>query len=281
MLGIIGGTGFYKLDGLNIINEETVETPFGPPSAPFTRARYGTHDVVFLPRHGKHHDFLPHEINYRANVYALKKQGVTQAISFSAVGSLRAEIAPGDFAVPHQYIDWIKGPRIKSFFGQGLIAHVSTALPVCPHLSAAIVAAAQRLNMPMHTNKTYACVDGPRFGTAAESHMLRGFGADLVGMTNVPEVFLMREAQIAYAAVSIATDYDAWQDDPALHADTATIIARYGKSLTQAQTLLRALLDAPLPPPGDLARQALNGALMVPEDGLNPTAKALWSVLRT
>lgn len=281
MLGVIGGTGFYKLDGLTIVGEETVETPFGLPSAPFTRARYGDHDVLFLPRHGKHHDFLPHEINYRANVYAMKKLGVTQAVSFSAVGSLRAEIAPGDFALPSQYIDWIKGSRIKSFFGEGLIAHVSMARPICPDLTAAILAAAARIKMPMHTNKTYVCVDGPRFGTAAESHMLRGFGADLVGMTNVPEVFLMREAQIAYAAVSIATDYDAWQDDPALHADTATIIARYGKSLAEAQALLRALLDAPLPEGSALARQSLNGALMVSEDGLNKAAKDLWSVLRS
>ncbi len=279
MLGIIGGTGFYKLDGLTLTGEEVVETPFGAPSAPLTRAQYKNHDVVFLPRHGLHHNFMPHEINYRANVYALKKIGVRQAISISAVGSLRGDIPPGDFALPAQYIDQTRGIREKSFFGNGLVGHVSMARPVCPDLSAAIESAAQRLGMRVHTNKTYVCVDGPRFGTAAESHMLRGFGADLVGMTNVPEVFLMREAQIAYAAISIATDYDAWQDDPRLHADTATIIARYGKSLQEAQALILALLGHDIPPPSDLCRTSLAGALMTPLDALSPTNRALWDLL--
>lgn len=279
MLGIIGGTGFYKLEGLTITGEEAVETPFGPPSAPLTRARYNDVEVVFLPRHGLHHNLMPHEINYRANVYALKKIGVRQVISISAVGSLRAEIAPGDFALPHQYIDWTRGARIKSFFGEGLVGHVSTARPICPDLSVAIQNAAMRLKMNIHTGKTYVCVDGPRFGTAAESHMFRSLGADLIGMTNVPEVFLMREAQIAYAAVSIATDYDAWQDDPSLHADTATIIARYGKSLLEAQALLRAILETPLPVPCDLARRALSGALMTPVEKLSPSTRALWDVM--
>jgi 5'-methylthioadenosine phosphorylase len=281
MLGIIGGTGFYKLDGLEILGAEDIDTPFGAPSAPFTRARFGAHELFFLPRHGAHHEFLPHEINYRANVYALKTLGVRQVISISAVGSLRAEIAPGDFAIPTQYIDWIKDGRKKSFFENGLPAHVAMGRPVCPNLAGALAATAQKLNLKIHTDKTYVCVDGPRFGTSAESHMLRGFGADLVGMTNVPEVFLMREAQIAYTSLCIATDYDAWQDDPELHADTAAIIARYGACLDQAQNLLRTFLGSTLPEPSALARTSLNGALMTDPDTLSPQAKEIWATLTT
>lgn len=279
MLGIIGGTGFYKLDGLEILGAESIDTPFGRPSAPFTRARFGEHEIFFLPRHGAHHEFLPHEINYRANVYGLKTLGVTQVISISAVGSLRAEIEPGHFAIPSQYIDWIKDARAKSFFGDGLPAHVSMAQPICPNLAGAIAACAQKLNLPIHVSKTYAGVDGPRFGTSAESHMLRGFGADLVGMTNVPEAFLMREAQIAYASLCIATDYDAWQDNPELHADTAAIMARYAACLGQAQQLIRTVLSAPLPEASTLARTSLNGALMMDAKHLAGPTRDIWRTL--
>jgi len=177
---------------------------------------------MFLPRHGVHHQFLPHEVNYRANIYALKQVGVAQVIGFSAVGSLRNDIAPGDLAIPTQYIDWVKDGRTKTFFGNGITAHVSTAEPVCPNLVKGLAEAAGRINVILHSGKTYICVDGPRLGTRAESHFLRQIGGDLVGMTNVPEVFLVREAQLCYATVGIVTDYDCWKDNPADHADTAT-----------------------------------------------------------
>lgn len=280
MLGIIGGTGFYKLQGLEIVEETEMDTPFGKPSAPLTRARYAGKEVFFLPRHGARHQFLPHEVNYRANIYALKKAGVRQIIGFSAVGSLREEIAPGDFAIPSQYIDWVKDGRTKTFFGNGVTAHVSTARPVCQNLTDGLTRAAQKAGAAIHTGKTYVCVDGPRLGTQAESHFFRQIGGDLVGMTNVPEVFLAREAQICYAIVGIATDYDCWKENPADHADTATIIARYGTSLTKANAMLLAFLEGDLPEENPSCRESLKGAVMTPDDALTEQARVMLAVLR-
>ncbi|OIN86509.1 MAG: methylthioadenosine phosphorylase [Alphaproteobacteria bacterium CG1_02_46_17] len=280
MLGIIGGTGFYKLEGLEVIEEIDADTPFGKPSAPLARVRYADKEVIFLPRHGARHQFLPHEVNYRANIYALKQAGIRQIVGFSAIGSLREDIAPGEFAIPEQYIDWVKDGRVKTFFGSGIAAHVSTAKPVCSNLTQALADAAQRINTKLHTGKTYICVDGPRLGTQAESHFFRQIGGDLVGMTNVPEVFLAREAQICYATVGIATDYDCWKEDPADHADTATIIARYGASLVKANAMLKSFLEAPLPKADPLIRENLRGAIMTPDETLSTQALDMLTVLR-
>jgi len=281
MLGIIGGTGFYKLQGLEIVEELEADTPFGKPSAPLTKARYAGKEVFFLPRHGAQHQFLPHEVNYRANIFALKKAGVKQLIGFSAVGSLREDIAPGDFAIPAQYIDWVKDGRTKTFFGNCVTAHVSTARPVCQNLTDGLTHAAQKVDATIHTGKTYVCVDGPRLGTQAESHFFRQIGGDLVGMTNVPEVFLAREAQICYAIVGIATDYDCWKENPADHADTATIIARYGASLAKANTALLAFLESDLPKECPSCRESLKGAVMTPDNALSAKARDMLAVLRT
>jgi 5'-methylthioadenosine phosphorylase len=279
MLGIIGGTGFYQLDGVTVTGTEDLSTPFGPPSAPITRATYKNNSIAFLPRHGAAHDKLPHEINYRANIYALKKIGVTQLISVSAVGSLRANIAPGHMVVPNQYIDRIMGPRVKTFLGDGVVGHVSTARPVCPDLSRSIAMAAKNAGATVHENKTYIAVDGPRFGTAAESHMMRGWGADIIGMTAIPEVFLAREAQMAYAALCIATDYDAWQDDPNAHAAMSEILAQYKTSLATAQRAVLSALEASLPASSVLCRTALSGAIMTDIDHLSPAQRALYQML--
>jgi 5'-methylthioadenosine phosphorylase len=182
--------------------------------------------------------------------------------------------------VPYQYIDRIMGPRVKSFLGDGLVGHVSTARPVCPDLSAAVFAAARHVGATVHAGKTYIAVDGPRFGTAAESHMMRAWGADIVGMTAVPEVFLAREAQIVYAAVCIATDYDAWQDDPGAHAAMSEILAQYKTSLDMAQHAVLSLLDTGLPVPSTLCRRALNGAIMTPDKAMNTRTRDLVDVLR-
>ncbi len=280
MLGIIGGTGFYQLAGFEIIEEIDTDTPFGKPSAPLMRVRYAGKEVMFLPRHGTKHQFLPHEVNYRANIYALKKSGVRQVVGFSAVGSLREDIAPGEFAIPTQYIDWIKDVRAKTFFGNGITAHVSTAKPVCSILTKSLAETAGRINATLHTGKNYICVDGPRLGTQAESHFFRQIGGDLIGMTNVPEVFLAREAQICYATVGIVTDYDCWKEDPADHADTATIILRYGESLQRANKLLMAFLEAPLPEQNPICRESLKGAVMTPDDILSPQAREILTVLK-
>ena len=280
MLAIIGGTGLYNIDGLETVSETLVDTPFGPPSSALKIMRLGDREIIFMPRHGSGHAFLPHEINYRANIYALKQAGARMIVGFSAVGSLQQEIAPGDFSIPSQYLDLTKGKREYSFFGNGIAAHVSTAVPTCPDLSAWIKSVADENNVDLHMDKTYACVEGPRLGTKAESNFMRGAGCDLVGMTNVPEVFLAREAQLSYATICIATDYDCWLDDPEQHVTVQAVIERFGASLEKAKELLMALLKSPLPTVDEEYRKSLAMAVLTPDDALSEEQLAMLQVLR-
>lgn len=280
MLAIIGGTGLYQMDALQDKQSISCETPFGACSAPVIKGRIGKHEVLFLARHGAGHARLPHEINYRANIYALKSLGATQIIGVSAVGSLREEIVPGDLALPDQYFDWTRGQRANSFFGQGIAAHVSTANPVSEHLADWIAVEAERQSIRLHNKVTYGCVEGPRLGTRAESLFLRQIGCDLVGMTNVPEVFLAREAQICYCTIGIATDYDCWMEDPSKHVTVDSIFALYGQSLSKVQQLLIALLQQELPAEEPEIRQALSHAMMTPDKAMNSEQLAWMSVLR-
>lgn len=280
MLAIIGGTGLYDLPGLHITDRLTAATPFGAPSGDILRGRLHDRDVLFLARHGAGHRWLPHEVNYRANVFALKRAGATMLLGFSAVGSLAMEVAPGTLAMPEQYVDWTRGARERTFFGGGVAAHVSTARPVSAALVAAVQAAAQRLGAPFTRGLTYACVEGPRLGTQAESHLLRQLGCHLVGMTNVPEVFLAREAQLAYATVGLVTDYDSWLDDPAQHVSVGAIFERYGQTLALARSVLDEVLRAPLPQPEADSRQALATAVLTPDTALDATQRDWLSVLR-
>jgi len=281
MLAIIGGTGIYDMDGLTVSHEHQIDTPYGAPSAPIVQGGFAGREVCFLPRHGQAHQLLPGEVNYRANIWALKRLGVTRIIGISAVGSLREEIAPGDLSLPSQYFDFVKGARERSFFGDGLVAHVSTAEPTCATLAEGIRLAGEQVNIGVHTGRTYACVDGPRLGTRAESQFLRGAaGCDLVGMTNVPEVFLAREAQICYCTIAIATDYDCWMDDPAQHVTVEQVIRRYGASLERAKTLLRAYLGSEPQPCGCGCRQALACAVLTPPEVLTPEKRELLALLK-
>ena len=280
MLAIIGGTGIYTIDGLEVVEEIAVDTPFGEPSSSVVRAKYQDKTLLFLPRHGRHHQLLPHEINYRANIFALKKLGARQVLGFSATGSLREDIHPGAFAIPSQYFDFIKGNRAKTYFGEGLAAHVSTAEPTCKTLTSWIANKAAAMDITLHVGKTYACVDGPRLGTKAESHFLRMAGCDLVGMTNVPEVFLAREAQLCYATIGIVTDYDCWMEDSKHHVSVAEVIARYGGSLQKAQALLLALLETEIPPVNTAYREALKEAVLTPDSAIPENKRELLSVLR-
>lgn len=280
MLAIIGGTGLYDIEGVEVVSEEEINTPFGKPSAPVKTLRAGDTEFLFLPRHGAGHAYLPHEINYRANIFALKKAGARMLVGFSAVGSLREEIAPGDFSVPSQYLDLTKGKREYTFFGNGLAAHVSTAIPTCPDLSAWIASVAKANDVTLHTEKTYACVEGPRLGTKAESFFMRGAGCDLVGMTNVPEVFLAREAQLSYATICIATDYDCWMEDPEQHVTVQAVIERFGESLAKAKGLLMEMLKSPLPTVNEDYRKALAMAVLTPDSALNDEQRAMLDVLR-
>jgi 5'-methylthioadenosine phosphorylase len=279
MLAIIGGTGIYQLDNVDVLHTHHIETPFGEAVA--TECRFNERRVFFLARHGSAHQLLPHEVNYRANIFALKQLGVTQVIGLSAVGSLQMEVAPGDLSIPDQYMDFVKGTREKTFFGNGIAAHVSTAEPTCRSLADALSATGDKIGIPVHRNKTYACVDGPRLGTKAESHFLRGpASCDLVGMTNVPEVFLAREAQLAYCTLTIATDYDCWQDHPSLHVTVDKVISRYGESLKKATKLILAYLDEPETECVCHCRSSLSGAILTPEQVLSDEQKALLGILQ-
>jgi 5'-methylthioadenosine phosphorylase len=280
MLAIIGGTGLYELAGMQIEEQITSETPFGQPSGAVVRGRLHGQPVLFLARHGTGHRLLPHEVNYRANVFALKRAGATMLLGFSAVGSLAEHVAPGDLAMPEQYFDWTRGARERSFFGGGVAAHVSTAQPVSRNLVDAVAASAQSLGITLHRDLTYACVEGPRLGTRAESHFMRQAGCHLVGMTNVPEVFLAREAQMGYATVGIVTDYDCWMDDPSRHVSVAAIFELYGASLAKARRLLDDVLAKPMPEPEAEIRSALSMAMLTPESALTDDQRAWFDVLR-
>ncbi|HEX2542908.1 MAG TPA: MTAP family purine nucleoside phosphorylase [Caldimonas sp.] len=280
LLAIVGGTGLYELPGMEVEERILVPTPFGMPSGAVLRGRLDGRPLLFLARHGDGHRLLPHEINYRANVFALKQAGATQLLGFSAVGSLDERIAPGHFAVASQYLDWTKGGRERTFFGAGVAAHVSTALPVSANMVDWIAAAAAARGIPLHRDVTYACVEGPRLGTRAESLFLQRAGCHIVGMTNVPEVFLAREAQICYATIGIVTDYDCWMEDPSRHVTVSSMLALYRESLSEAGKLLEALLRLPPPAEEPEIRTALRSALMTPVEGLAAPQQAWLQVLQ-
>ena len=280
MIGIIGGTGLYTIDGLTIKETKKITTPFGRPSAPVAIGEFAGRKVAFLPRHGLHHTILPSEINYRANIWALKSVGVTRIVSVSATGSLVEEIKPGSLVLPSQYFDWTKGRRESSFFGNGLVMHVSTAEPVCPCLAKNFAESAQASGINVYRDKTYACIEGPRFGTRAESFFLREKGAHLVGMTNVPEAFLAREAQLCYITVAVATDYDCWMDDPAQHCSVEKVMALYAKALGSVRDSIAAMLNRPLAETTCQCGRSLEGALLTPERHLTRKNRKILEFLK-
>src|SRR5438477_2708875 len=208
-LGVIGGSGLYDLPGLDAVERVRLETPFGEPSDEFVIGRLGGTRLVFLPRHGRGHRLLPSELPFCANLYGMKKLGADWVVSVSAVGSLREEIAPGHVVVPDQFIDRTR-QRVSTFFGRGLVAHVAFADPLCPNLSRAVVDAVRAEGATVHQGGTYVCMEGPQFSTRAESHLYRSWGAHVIGMTNLQEAKLAREAEICLATMALATDYDCW-----------------------------------------------------------------------
>jgi 5'-methylthioadenosine phosphorylase len=281
MLALIGGSGLYQLKGLEVEQQLEITTPFGNPSAPICKGVYRGQRILFLARHGSAHQLLPHEVNYRANIFALKQLGARSIFSLSAAGSLREDIKPGDLALVSQYFDHTRGQREKTFFGNGVVAHVSTANPACPALSADIQTAAKQIDQPLHIDKTYACVEGPRLGTRAESHFLRtAANCDLVGMTNIPEAFLAREAQLAYCSLCLVTDYDCWMDDPNQHVSVDKFFEVYSGTLDKAITLINQLVTAPLSETPSDIRGALQTAVMTPEAQLEPEKKEWLKVLQ-
>ena len=211
-IGIIGGSGLYEMSGLTDVRELTVETPFGNPSDAIVHGRLGDTDLYFLPRHGRGHRLLPSELPFRANIWALKHLGVSRVIAVGAVGSLREEIAPGHLVVPDQFIDRTFD-RTATFFGNGIVAHVAFGDPVCPVLSKNVLESARRIGATVHAGGTYVCMEGPQFSTRAESELYRSWGASIIGMTNLQEAKLAREAELCFATLALSTDYDCWKQD--------------------------------------------------------------------
>src|ERR1700689_870672 len=237
-IGIIGGSGLYSMPGLTGIHEEQVTTPFGDPSDAFVLGDLEGRKVAFLARHGRGHRILPSEINFRANIYALKKLGVERIVSVSAVGSLKEEHKPGDFVVADQFIDRTYR-RISTFFGDGLVAHVAFGDPVCATVAKAIADACKTQSVEAKPSGTYVCMEGPQFSTRAESNLYRSWGADVIGMTNLQEAKLAREAEICYATMAMVTDYDCWREG---HDDVTVdqIVAGIHQNADNAAKVLRA-----------------------------------------
>jgi 5'-methylthioadenosine phosphorylase len=211
-IAVIGGSGLYDLDGLEDVKERRVETPFGDPSDVIVEGVIGDTRLLFLARHGRGHRLLPSEVNYRANIFALKALGASQVVSISAVGSMKEEIRPGEMVVVDQYIDRTKG-RPSTFFGDGIVGHVMFADPACATLGGLLYDAASGLGITVHRGGTMMVMEGPAFSTRAESHMHRALGVDLIGMTAMPEAKLAREAELCYATLGLATDYDCWHEE--------------------------------------------------------------------
>jgi 5'-methylthioadenosine phosphorylase len=211
LIGIIGGSGLYEMPGLEIVREEAVSTPFGDPSDRYVLGRLEGRPVVFLARHGRGHRLMPSELNFRANIYGFKVLGAEWIFSASAVGSMREDVRPLDILIPDQFFDRTTG-RAGTFFGRGLIAHVSMADPTCPVLGDVLVRAGSAVGARMHRGGTYVCIEGPQFSTRAESRIYRSWGVDVIGMTNLQEAKLAREAEICYATMALVTDYDVWHE---------------------------------------------------------------------
>jgi 5'-methylthioadenosine phosphorylase len=212
MIGVIGGSGLYEMEGLEQVEEVVLETPFGAPSDAYITGVLNGVKMAFLPRHGRGHRLLPSEVNYRANIYGMKQLGVQRIISVSAVGSLKEAIAPGHIVIPDQFIDRTKGVREATFFGNGIVAHVGFADPTCSCLSDKLFRAAQKAGAVTHKGGTYICMEGPAFSTRAESNLYRSMGGDIIGMTNLTEAKLAREAEICYGVIALSTDYDCWHE---------------------------------------------------------------------
>src|SRR5579864_9540747 len=271
VVGIIGGSGLYQIDGLADVEWRRVESPFGAASDEFCSGSLDGQPVIFLPRHGRGHEVPPSAINFRANIDALKRCGVTDILSLSAVGSLREDLAPGDFVVVDQFIDRTFA-REKSFFGPGCVAHVSMAHPVCGRVGDAVVAAAPQAGITAKRGGTYLVMEGMQFSTLAESELYRRWGCDVIGMTNMPEAKLAREAEMCYATVAMVTDYDCWHPGHAA-VSVDMILAMLHKNAANARSLVRTvvpLLAAQQEPCRQGCQHALEHAVITAPESRDP-----------
>jgi 5'-methylthioadenosine phosphorylase len=276
-VGVIGGSGLYDIQGLKNVEEIELSTPFGSPSDAYITGTLDGVRLVFLPRHGRGHRISPSEINFRANIWGLKKLGVTRILSVSAVGSMREDIAPGQFVIIDQFFDRTRH-RPDTFFGDGIVAHVMFADPVCPEVRRAILRAGKDLDLELRDGGTYLNMEGPQFSTRAESNIYRGWGVDVIGMTNLQEAKLAREAEICYATIAMATDYDCWHES---HEDVTVeaVIAVMNKNVGNARKLIVAAVSGLRAARKCGCGSALKNAIMTSRDRISPEVRQRLGLL--
>jgi 5'-methylthioadenosine phosphorylase len=276
-VGVIGGSGLYNIEGLTDVESISVDTPWGSPSDDLIVGTLGDTRMVFLPRHGRYHKQMPSEINYRANIFAMKKMGVEWIVSVSAVGSMKEHICPGQIVIPSQFYDHTK-TRVSTFFGEGIVAHVSMADPVCHLLSEELFNASISSGATVHKGGTYLCMEGPQFSSRAESNIYRGWGVDIIGMTNATEAKLAREAEICYASLSMATDYDCWHEQ---HDDVT--VDDLIETLNNNVQLARDIIKKVVPAIGESREcpccKALQNAIITPKEAITKETKERLEIL--
>ena len=277
-IGLMGGSGLYALSGLAHAREVSLSTPFGAPSDAFVVGTVGDKPVAFLARHGRNHRILPGEINYRANIYAMKVLGVERILSASAVGSMKEAIHPRDVVVPDQFIDRTQR-RIATFFGEGIAAHVGLADPICPETRRVLFDAATAAGATARDGGTYLCMEGPAFSTRAESRLYRSWGVDVIGMTNLTEAKLAREAEICYATLALVTDYDCWHEEEADVSVTGVLENLRANATLAAAALRAAVLALPRSRTACGCGDALRHAMITPANAITPQARVRLGVL--
>ena len=276
-VGVIGGSGLYDIEGLTSTRSIRVRTPFGAPSDAITVGSFEGIRVAFLSRHGRGHVLNPSGINYRANIFALKSLGVSHVISVSAVGSMKESIRPGDVVVPDQFIDLTKR-RVSTFFDNGVVAHVAFGEPVCAELRHALVSAGEKVGAKMHRSGTYLCMEGPQFSTKAESRLYRQWGVDVIGMTNMPEAKLAREAELCYATLALPTDYDCWHETE----EAVTVEAVLGtlhRNVALAKQILRSVMPSFATPIDCPCHRALDNAILTAPNRIPPAVRKKLALL--
>jgi 5'-methylthioadenosine phosphorylase len=276
-IGIIGGSGLYDIEGLRKVKERSIKTPFGAPSDKVMLGELDGIRIAFLSRHGRGHGINPSEINYRANIYALKSLGVQRVISVSAVGSMKESIKPGDVVLPDQFIDFTKR-RTSTFFEGGIVAHVAFGEPICATLATDLLASARSVGATVHRGGVYLCVEGPQFSTKGESRLYRQWGVDVIGMTNMPEAKLAREAELCYATVALVTDYDCWHaTEEAVTVDA--ILAVLSRNVTFAKRMLRQVVPSIAGAPDCVCHRALQNAIVTAPDRMPRTVRRKLALL--
>jgi 5'-methylthioadenosine phosphorylase len=276
-IGIIGGSGLYDIEGLRKVKERSVRTPFGTPSDKVVLGELDGIRIAFLSRHGRGHRINPSEINYRANIYALKSLGVQRVISVSAVGSMKESIKPGDVVLPDQFIDFTKR-RTSTFFEGGIVAHVAFGEPICATLATDLLASARSVGATVHRGGVYLCVEGPQFSTKGESRLYRQWGVDVIGMTNMPEAKLAREAELCYATVALVTDYDCWHaTEEAVTVDA--ILAVLSRNVTFAKRMLRQVVPSIVGATDCVCYRALQNAIVTAPDRMPRTVRRKLALL--